>query len=150
MEYAIESAKGRQKNKTRIKVPFVIGALVELGNCLNILEPRSVGVLKDAYSSLERITLSGEKQMPVNRGAHRQLDCDVITHLHKMNEQKGLKNYETVRSAFVEGNPIYPGSNFTDRLHIELCVHNPELIKGYFLPTPIEKYNPFLRKDFSI
>jgi hypothetical protein len=37
LEYAIDSAEGRQKNKVAIKTPFVIGAIIELGNCLNLL-----------------------------------------------------------------------------------------------------------------
>jgi hypothetical protein len=33
--YAMESAQRKQFNKIRIKSPFVIGAIIDLGNCLN-------------------------------------------------------------------------------------------------------------------
>jgi len=86
--------------------------------------------------------------MSENKGANRQLDCDVIAHIHKINQWRNIYPFETIRSAFMEGKPVYPGSNFTDKLHIEVCVRKPELIKGYFLPQPIEKFNPFLKKEF--
>lgn len=65
LEYAIECASGWQKNKTRIKTPFVLGA-------------------------------------------------------------------------------IY------DHPHIEICVRTPNLIKGYFLPRPINEFNPYLKKKFPV
>jgi hypothetical protein len=30
----------------------------------------------------------------------------------------------------------------------KVCLRNPQLIKGYFLPRPTELYNPYLNKDF--
>lgn len=146
LEYAIDSAGGIQKNKTRIKTPFVIGAVIELGNTLNLLDSGCVQILDRAYKSLEELVKASCLKMPVNSGANRKLDCDVIMQIHEINRMEGMKPFETVRSAFMEGKPVYPGSNFTDKLHIEVCVRKPELIKGYFLPQPIEKYNPYLKK----
>ena len=50
--YAEESAAGKQKNKVQIKTPFVIGAIIELGHCLNLLEPVSIQIVKDAISKI--------------------------------------------------------------------------------------------------
>ena len=91
---------------------------------------------------------SGE-EMPVNKGANRQLDCMVINYLHETNRREGITPYDSVRSPFQEGGPIYDGANFTDRLHIEICVLNAGLIKGYFLPHPVEEFNPYLHTDFA-
>ena len=44
LEYAIDSANNKQKNKVRIATPFVIGSIVELGNCLNLLESFSLTI----------------------------------------------------------------------------------------------------------
>lgn len=149
LEYAIDSANGKQKNKTPIKTPFVIGAIIELGNCLNLIEPKSINIVKEAHTSLEKTFLESEEKMPVNKGANRKLDCSVIKFVHQTNKNLGLPSYDTIRSAFLEGSEIYPGSNFTDRLHIEICVLNTNLIKGYFLPQPIEELNPYLKKEFT-
>jgi hypothetical protein len=34
-------------------------------------------------------------------------------------------------------------------LHIEICVLNTNLIKGYFLPLPVEEFNPYLKREFE-
>jgi hypothetical protein len=148
LEYAIEVAKGRQKNNGPIKTPFVIGAIIELGNCLNLMEPNSLSIVKEAHTSLEKMIAGSKQKMPVNKDAKRRLDCAVIQYVHQTNKNQGITPYDTIRSAFLEGDRIYPGSNFTDRLHIEICVINTELIKGYFLPRPIEEFNPYLSKEF--
>jgi hypothetical protein len=56
--------------------------------------------------------------------------------------------YNTIRSSFHEGVPVYPESNFTTRFYTAICVSNPEMIIGYYLPLPVHRYNPFLKKDF--
>lgn len=94
------------------------------------------------------MTFAG-KPMPENKGGNRSLDCAVIKSIHDMYNVKGKSVYDTIRSPFHEGEPIYEKANFTSGLHIELCVINPKQIKGYFLPQPLEKFNPWLHKDFA-
>lgn len=149
LEYAIECAAGHQKNRTRIKTPFVIGAIIELGNCLNMLEPGSIDMVKKAHGRLIENCKNSGDPIPTNRGAIRKLDCSAIKYVHQSTKEKELPPYDTVRSAFNEGSQIYPNSNFYDRLHIEICVRTPNLIKGYFLPRPISEFNPYLKKEYS-
>lgn len=148
MEYALECAKQKQKFSGAIETPFVIGAMIELGNCLNLLEPNSLSIIRKAYLGLKELCEQSDEIMPVNKGANRALDCAVIQYLHQSNRKSRIKPYDTIRSAFMEGGLVYPNSNFTDRLHIEICVLNKNLIKGYFLPLPIKEFNPFLTKEF--
>jgi hypothetical protein len=148
LEYAVECAAGQQKNKARIKTPFVIGAIIELGNCLNLLEPASINMVKKAHNEFIETCKNNGASIPTNKGAIRKLDCSVIRWVHKSTQENQLPTYDTVRSAFNEGGHIYPNSNFYDRLHIEICVRNPTLIKGYFLPRPISEFNPYLKKGF--
>jgi hypothetical protein len=148
LEYSIESAREKQFNKIPIKTPLVLGAIIELGNCLNLIEPESITVLRESYKGLEQIYREAGKQMPKNEADNRKLDSAVFKHLHKSRKENSKLAYETIRCAFAEGQPIYPGANFTSRLHIEICVLNPILVKGYFLPFPLEEYNPYLRKEF--
>ncbi|MES1250380.1 MAG: hypothetical protein ABUL46_06820 [Chitinophaga rupis] len=144
LTYAEEAARQQQKFSGKIRTPFVIGAIIELGECLNLMEPTSINIVRKAHTILlETMKESGEK-MPENKGANRKLDCAVITYVHEVNKKIGDPVYDTVRSPFHEGNPIYEGANFTDRLHVEICVRNPAKIKGYFLPRPVELFNPYL------
>ena len=54
LDYAVECAKGEQYFKGAIKNPFVIGAVINLGNCLNLLEAESAPILQTAYEGLDR------------------------------------------------------------------------------------------------
>ena len=115
------------------------------GICLNLLESGSLAVVKKGYDLLVEKYAELNKNIPFNKGPRRELDCAVISYVHELVAEKGFQPYDSVRSAFQEGGEIYKGSNFTDRLHIELCVINKDMIKGYFLPRPIDAFNPHLR-----
>jgi len=145
LEYAIESAKGTQFNRRRINTPFVLGTAIELGHCLNLVEPESIELLRVAYEWLKKSYAELNQPLPSNQGNNRQLDCAVIQYIHLSQKQAGKPPYDTIRCPFQEGSEVYPGANFTTRLHIQICVLNPSLIKGYFLPRPIDEFNPFIR-----
>ena len=147
LAYAVDGAEKLQKFSGKIKTPFVIGAIVELGNCLNLIEPNSINIVKEAHGRLLKTIENSSEALPVNKGANRQLDCAVIKFLHESIKKLGLPAYDTIRSPFQEGGPIYEGANFTDRLHIEICVRDPSMIKGYFLPRPVEEFNPYLTRS---
>ena len=144
LRYAEESALGVQFNKTRIQTPFIIGTTIKLGNCLNLIEPESLAMLGETYNILIQLLSNISNRIPINNGANRALGCAVIKYLHIVQLEKGLKSYDTIRSSFEEGKEIYPTAPFTSRQHIQVCVLNPDNISGYFLPRPLEKFNPYL------
>jgi hypothetical protein len=148
IEYAIEVAQGEQFNKVKIKTPFVLGAIIQLGNCLNLVESHSLSILDAAYKGLKKLYEEAGKELPVNDGNNRKLDCAVIRYVHESAKLAGEPPYDTIRSSFDEGSKIYPGASFTSRHHIQVCVINPDLIKGYFLPQPVDEFNPYLNKEF--
>jgi hypothetical protein len=67
-----------------------------------------------------------------------------MKYVNTSRQDEVLKGYDTIRCAFPEGEALYSGSAITSRLHLQICVLNPECIKGYFLPKPIHAYNPHL------
>ena len=144
LHYAMENSQRKQFNKVPIKVSFVLGSYIELGNCLNLIETHSLQILRTAYEDLKDIFLQSGKLIPKNQGNNRALDCAVIQHIHRSHELLGKPPYDTIRCAFPEGTEVYEGSAITSRLHIQICVLNPDCIKGYFLPRPIPLFNPSL------
>lgn len=144
LEYAVEVAAGSQFNKTKIKTPFVFGAIIQLGNCLNLVEAESLAILQEAYKGLKILHDEAGRTLPVNKKDNRMLDCAVIKHIHQAEKQTGNFSYDTIRSFFDEGVEVYPGASFATRNHLQVCVRNQSLIKGYFLPTPIHEFNPYL------
>ncbi|MDR3693022.1 hypothetical protein [Mucilaginibacter sp.] len=147
LQYATENSQGKQKNKKAAKIPFVIGSIIELGNCLNLVESTSLNILTESYNNLKNTMDKSGLPMPMNKGNNRSLDCAVIKYIHQANKDAGKPAYDTIRCAFPEGEEAFPGSMITSRLHIQLCVCNPACIKKYFLPRPVSKYNPYLLKD---
>lgn len=144
LEYAKDVAAGKQKAKGKIKTPFVIGCIIDLGKCLNLTEPSHHPFIKSAYKTLHASYKESGRILPSNYGNARVLDCAVFKALHKMLELKSLPPYDTVRGAFPEGKPIYEGCAINDQTHIQICVRNPDSILGYFLPFPLKKVNPNL------
>lgn len=54
---------------------------------------------------------------------------------HSVNDiAEGIPYFDSVRGAFTEGVPAYPGTQFGDKNHIQVCVRNKKCIKGFFLP----------------
>ncbi len=146
LEYSLEVTKGKQFNKKKINTPFVLGAIIELGNCLNLLEPKSIEILQTSFVDLKNVYKETNSIIPKNIGSNRALDCAVIRYTHQSFVENNKKPYDTVRSTFNEGKEIYEGASFTTRNHIQVCVTNLAMIKGYFLPRPIDTFNPYLHK----
>lgn len=105
-------------------------------------------MLKYGYDLLKEESRIFSMELPVNRNIGkntdlliRELDCAVIERIHLYNHMTDRNDeYDSVRGAFIEGKPVYPGSGFRDRTHIQICVRNPNCIKGYFAPK-IENEN---------
>ena len=81
------------------------------------------------------------RQVGVNKGAHgskelllRNLDCAVIENLHNQRKINKLRPFDSVRGVFIEGDPLYDNAGFHDKNHIQICICNPNCIKGFFLP----------------
>jgi hypothetical protein len=133
---ALVWAQEREK-AGRIKSPFVIGAVLDLGHCLDLMDSGGLKVVKDAYDILREVYLKAGMPLPENTGrekAARKLDCLVINSLHDYRERRGLAAYDTVRAVFPEGDELYPGAGFRDRNHVQICARNGACIKGYFRP----------------
>ena len=72
----------------------------------------------------------------------RDLDCAVIEQIHDYNSQTDQLMYDSVRGVFEEGEEPYPGSAFKEKTHTQVCIRNPNCIKGYFTPIIPNKRFP--------
>lgn len=137
-QYAEEDSK-RQNSK--IKNPFVLGTVLDLGNCFDLLDQKHLDFLLFAYQELEKSLNYEGKTLPKNHGfgkndfdfKKRELDCAVIRYAHKLAQEAG-ESFDSVRAAFWEGQSLYEGSGFRKQNHIQIAVLNPNCIKGIFLP----------------
>ncbi len=133
----------RARAKGKVFVPAVVGATIDLGVCLNLLDATSNRLLESGYRFLKRAQARLGLPMPANHDAPgntdrllRRLDCAVINSLHDLIEQQGGEPFDSVRAAFLEGKPVYPDSTFRRKNHVQICVRNRRSIKGYFHLLP--------------
>jgi hypothetical protein len=116
----------------KIKRPAVVGAIIDLGDCLDLMTQVGVDMVRAAYRSLSAMLAGAGEVMPRNQDRlRRQLDCAVIRHLHAIYDHQGDR-LDSVRGVFVEGREVYPGSGFDEKTHIQIAVRNPDCIKGVF------------------
>ncbi len=108
--------------------------MIELGLCLDLTTTAGIEWVRIGYNSLFDSAASAGLTLPVNSplGLRRNLDCAVIRRLHSILEKQGLPPLDTLKGVFTEGNPIYPGSGFDEKTHIQIVVRNPTCIKGVF------------------
>ncbi len=131
LEYAAEAMR---RQGSSIRHPFVVGAVVELGNCLNLTTSAGIDVMKRGFKSLRQLKDEAGTTLPANgaSGLLRRLDCAVVQHVHAIWEAAEAAPFDTVRGVFTEGAPAYPGAGFPEKTHIQLAVRSMACIKGVF------------------
>ncbi|HXQ08338.1 MAG TPA: hypothetical protein VN831_26740 [Bradyrhizobium sp.] len=134
--------------------PFVVGAVIDLRNCLDLMVKENLDLLASAYDSyvaqqrksglkiLENKSPRGSKSEDDKK--LRFLDCAVITHLHKIldNEQSApsrdlpamVQPFDSVRGLFEEKPEVYPGSGFFKNTHSQIAIRNLDCIVEIFVP----------------
>ncbi|UYQ91381.1 hypothetical protein MKQ68_14905 [Chitinophaga horti] len=134
----------------RIDHPSVIGAVFSLGNCLDLTDKKYIDLLKYSYETLDQTAKAEGTELPSNvnpKGLEksndkiiRRLDCAVIKNIHKQLKKLGEPPFDSVRGVFFEGDELYKGAGFLDKTHIQICIRNPNMIKGYFVPRRVVKW----------
>lgn len=141
LEWAKRQAKYPRKGGPKIRRPFALGDVIDLGHCLNLLEQRPLDLVKQSHAALADELSRVGLPMPKNRTIGtskdlilRHLDCAVIEFLHQNSKATRGAPYDSVRAMFVEGEPLYAGAGFHAKSHIQICVRDERCIKGFFLP----------------
>lgn len=143
-ENSLDRAERFAKDRD-IKNPKVVGAAIHLGHCLDLTDSGSLSYLSAAYITLEKTLEVAGQPLPKNKSKKsllsgvgdlllRDLDCAVINFLHSQREEDRSKPYDSVRGVFWEGEELYPGAGFKKMNHVQICIRNPNCIKGYFWP----------------
>ena len=109
------------------------------------MDSKYLSELKYGYNALTDNLQKVGKPIPKNTDISgnqdkllRKLDCAVIETLHKLSLDAGERPYDSVKGLFVEGDELYPGAGFHEKNHIQICLRNPNCIKGFFLPRKMD------------
>jgi hypothetical protein len=149
LDYAEIIKRNPHRCTSKIETPSVLGAIIDLGHCLDLLDSSFLNMVKEAYQYLELTYSKAKYEMPKNIPIEnetdlliRNLDCAVIEMLHKIYKEREKKKFDSVRSVFFEGDYLYKNSGFKEKNHIQICIINPNCVKGYFIPR--ERSNEWL------
>jgi len=118
-----------------------------LGTVLIYLILTSLQVLKTYYDLLENTYRKTGLEMPINSNIGtdkllRKLDCAVFEYMHNEMKKDEVKPFDSIRAAFWEGKELYPNAGFKEKNHIQICIRNPNCIKGYFRPLEMDTHYP--------
>lgn len=141
-------------SKRAFREPYVLGAVIDLGNCLDLTTREGTLLLRDSYESFAAGQQAGKLPMPTNENLStdphrdrllRKLDCAVINHLHQnirdelsnwvdggRTGQQPPSSFDTVRGMFPEGGQAFPGAGILGKTHTQVSVLNSDCIKGVF------------------
>lgn len=152
-ERALQRAKDKQK-RSSIDKPAVIGAVLQLNYCCDFLDSEYINTLRHYYKLMETFYENAEQPLPKNKDLPsdkykdkiiRELDCSVIEFMHSEVQRQareeiqvrgytGIKIFDSVRGVFTEGGPAFEGAGLFEKSHIQVCIRNPNCIKGFFIP----------------
>jgi hypothetical protein len=130
------------------KTADVIGAVIDLGHCLDLVARENLELVRGAYRAFRAEQKASGLPMPENKSVKgqpdqdrvlRYLDCAVIRHLHTAIERVPeaetiVQPFDTVRGMFTEGRKLYPGCGYREKTHAQIAVRNAGCIKGIFHP----------------
>jgi len=127
-------------HRAPITEPAVIGALIHLGDCFDLLDVGNTTALAEWATAYRNALASRGELFPENKGpeplrALRRGDCAVINTFIDMRQEVMGVRHDTVRGCFLEGEPIYEGSGILRMAHIQVAIRTPSCIIGYFRPT---------------
>lgn len=137
-----------QVRRERYKTSAVVGAVIDLGNCLDLSVRKNVGIFKQAHVDFLAHQKKAGLAIPKNENAPgdphedrllRRLDCAVFHHLHgtiaeAIDLGTSIESFDTVRGMFTEGGRLYDGCGFFERTHVQIAVCNIDSIIGLFRP----------------
>jgi len=144
LQFAVTSSENPAKvySAKPITLPYAMGAVIRLGNCLDLSKQNGILEFKAAYEELEAAR-QPDQVLPSNHAAGpddeevilRNLDRAVINYIHGKRITQGLPPYDTVRGFFHQGQPAFSTSAIGQLSHVQIAVRNGDCILGYFHPA---------------
>ncbi len=139
-EYATELKDHPERTRQTISKPAVLGAIIALDTCLDLLDSYYLKLLKIGYNNIVDSCKKAGGEIPQNQEVPgrkdaplRYLDRAVIEATVDFLSSQDIQ-VDSVRGMFTEGAPVYEGGSFFDKSHIQIAIRNYNCIKGFFIP----------------
>lgn len=141
-EHAPKQAWWWSKSVRKAKKPAVVGALIRLGNCLDLLDSENVTILKAFKNSLELSLAEESIALPQNNRKDMRLDCTVFNAFYAASDV-AERPIDTARAVYVPTGTkkrIWEKSWINEQSHLQLCVRNPRSILAVWHVRPDGRY----------
>ncbi|MGA2583479.1 MAG: hypothetical protein ABSG31_09410 [Tepidisphaeraceae bacterium] len=107
--------------------PAVVGAIIRLGHCLDLLDPANVSTLKGFHNATLAKWRAAKNKIPRNFRQHKKLDCAIFNLYY----HSAVTPIETSRAVYVpteSAKRAWPRSWIYEQAHIQICVRQPKNI----------------------
>lgn len=141
-EYAPKQAWWWARTFKRHAEPAVVGAMIRLGNCFDLLDPGNVRTLRVVHDDMIEDWRARGIEIPRNGNQHKNLDCAVFNDLYHLSDHGGWP-IDTTRAVYVPteaGKRVWTRSWIYEEAHIQICVRNPRNILAVWHVGPDGRY----------
>ena len=122
-EYAPKQAWWWAKKYKHHVQPAVVGAMIRLGRCFDLLDSTNVKELRKFHDTLLNQWQSSGLEVPENGNQHKKLDCAIFNAFYTCDP-----SVETCRAVYVPTDSkkrVWKRSWIYEEAHIQICVRNP-------------------------
>lgn len=133
-ERALRWAGGKAQRNGRGETPAVIGAVIQLGRCFDLTSEIYTKTLSVAHGHIREMYIEKQTDLPRNGTTKKRLDCLVINWALEAFRDANIF-FDTVRSPFLYGKPVYENTNILDESHIQIAIREKNCILGVFRPN---------------
>jgi hypothetical protein len=131
-------AERRRQQQHRDEDVAVLGSMIRLGNCFDLLDPDNLDELAGFRREYERSERQAHRSPKENHNKSKYLDCAVFEFAYAVFEAE-VDAVDTCRAVFVPSDErLWTRSGVHRHAHIQLCVRNPQCILGTWLVKPVE------------
>ncbi len=134
---ALQFAREQQR-RGKVERPSVVGALLHLGNCFDLMDTRFTTELGEAFDLFRSLYAEQGRALPANRGSTADLLLrhrdNAVLNFYFDHLSARQRSYDSVRGCFTEGSAAFEGSGIFSKSHIQIAVRNEACILGLFQP----------------
>jgi hypothetical protein len=140
-EYAPQQAWNWARRRYRGEDIAVLGCMLRLGNCFDLLDPENARRLQRYHGRFLRDLNAAGRTPPRNVRARKRLDCAIFEYANAVFAAEEAEELDSVRAVYVPTSGkqrLWPQSWLYHETHVQLCIRNPRCILGTWLVRPRE------------
>lgn len=145
-EYAPQQAfwwaERRRKRQGWDEPIAILGSMIRLGFCFDLLDPYNVLYLKEIHEEYKATEIAAGRPVPENANHHKYLDCAVFQYAYAVIEDSEEQlSVDSARAVYIptgDEKRVWTRSWISNGAHVQICVRNPACILGTWLHHPTE------------